>query len=89
MIIQEHEYFAREIVALARKRGMDSIDMTFNLSHGFEHRKENENRHRDCFERIRMHWCEGRHGVRSDIRLETNANKQIRETEEIEIMPGR
>ena len=80
MILKEHQDFARELVALARKHGMTNLNMTFRLD--FVHTVKNPEGYIAPYNQdIRLQWSQGRHGAMNKIRLETGAAVEIPECE--------
>lgn len=78
MITDEHRAFARELVALARKHGVNHVNMEFNFGSHKKFREETiSNR---MWERVTLRWAEGRHGDLNDITLETRAADTFKET---------
>lgn len=65
---QSHAAFAREVVALARKHGMDHLSLSF--SHSFSRRFLEPPYSEDGYSgRVNCTWTEGRHGAESRIRI--------------------
>ena len=79
MILKEHQDFARELVALARKHKMSDINMTFRdylnrdvmVPEGYVRPYDRD---------VRLQWSQGRHGDSSKIRLETSAAVELPES---------
>ena len=73
-VVDEHEAFARDLVALCRKHGCGWITATFTLSGS---RRFFEKTGNDT--RVSVGWSEGRHGDRGQIQLRAEASVNITE----------
>ena len=74
MIVEEHETFARAVVALARQHGMNNVKMSFRFNW------RGRDKPADSYEEFEAHWSEGRHGEKGEIQLSSRGSKTIKET---------
>jgi hypothetical protein len=75
---EKHAEFAREVVALARKHGMDGLSFSFRASFGtmFPVSQEPSNIYSGL---VNVSWSQGRHGDKSDIKLRFEGSMSIAE----------
>lgn len=76
MVNNRHRAFARAVVALARQHGMNNLNMTFRESSSAMELPADRS-----WEEVRAQWSEGRHGIKSNIELFTQARDTIGEGE--------
>ena len=73
-ILESHQAFAKELVALARKHKVGNITAKFHQSFSYQN---NENHHGSTW--IDLSWTEGRHGHKSHLTLTATTRKVIEE----------
>lgn len=76
MITDKHKKFAREMIVLARKHGMDNLRLTFQQSHMW-----NAGLEKPVYNHVEMVWSIGRHGSKDVIHLSAKEDISIPEEE--------
>lgn len=74
----KHAAFARDVVALARKHGMNALSVSFRASFRtmFPMGAEPSNIYSG---QVTMTWSEGRHGAKEDIKLRFEGSMTVEE----------